>query len=190
MILETKSVINSSVLLKNSEVKFNEKGQAEVEKEIGEYAISNFPKIYWEEGKRPEPKKEALKKDDSKEVTELKTRIATLERIVEQKDIEISKAKNGEAVWKEQFEIVSKERDSLLQEAPTMKVEKDVGVKEEDEVVIPEGMEDYYNELIGMHYQKVKKFILDEKLGTEEEIKDIKKHKPLVQFALNALTGK
>lgn len=180
MKIQTRKLVNQSINFSNKDVTFDKSGNAEVSDELGNEIIKNFPELVWEEGKEI-VKKTQINENDTTLVASLKNEVARLERVNEGLKMQLSKAKEDERVWRDECSKYQKmladfdnKIDEIKEENRSEGVEETNTEEKEEGLIIPEGYEDIYKEMLEKNLNALKKMCKDDLSMTDEVLANFK----------------
>lgn len=180
MKIQTRKLVNQSINFSNKDVTFDKSGNAEVSDELGNEIIKNFPELVWEEGKEI-VKKTQINENDTAQVASLKNEVARLERVNEGLKMQLSKAKEDEKAWRDECSKYQKmladfdnKIDEIKEENRSEGVEETNTEEKEEGLIIPEGYEDIYKEMLEKNLNALKKMCKDDLSMTDEVLANFK----------------
>lgn len=180
MKIQTRKLVNQSINFSNKDVTFDKSGNAEVSDELGNEIIKNFPELVWEEGKEI-VKKTQINENDTTLVASLKNEVARLERVNEGLKMQLSKAKEDEKAWRDECSKYQKmladfdnKIDEIKEENRSEGVEETNTEEKEEGLIIPEGYEDIYKEMLEKNLNALKKMCKDDLSMTDEVLANFK----------------
>lgn len=185
MKIQTRKLTNQSINFSNEEVVFDKSGNAEVSDELGKDIIKNFPELVWEEGKES-IKKAQINEDDTAQVATLKNEVSRLERVNEGLKMQLAKSKEDEKNWRDEcakYQKMLADIDNKIDEVnapesetdtPSEETIENTPKEEEKGIVIPEGYEEVYKEMLEKNLNALKKMCKDDLSMSDETLADFK----------------